>query len=500
MGDLAERVIDALLGLPPATVYALIAVLCWAEAAFFLGFVTPGELAVAAGGILASRGRVLFGWLIVVVVAGTLLGNSTGYYLGRRWGEGMLNWGPLQRFFGAPIGKAQAFMKRRGEWAIVLGRLTTPTRIAVPFLAGASRMPYRRFVIYDVPATIGWAVAWTTLGFVLGESWELLQDVAGTAALLVLILFVSALVIRWVATRIARNQKRIQWAFQRLLVRTGTQGLARRLAPAFGWLGRRLDPRLARGLSLTVAFFTLLIAVGAVGVVMSQTQAVRGLALIDFPVLEWMASVRTPEAVAFSRTVLEAFRWPGVVFLGLPAAALVAWGVGWAPALRVAVGIIGAGGGTFFLDRMVLEGIVPRAEYPSVPVAVAAAFLVHGTAIVARRSGWGPAVSTAGIGTFVVFAVGLGTLVAGWAAPSGIALGFAMGVGWAAALEIPRAVLGGTPTPLAEVLVPDEPDDAASEDPVQADPVQADPVPEDPSPADPPPTDAGRRPGHGGAT
>jgi membrane protein DedA with SNARE-associated domain len=470
MGDLPERVIDALLGLPPATVYALIGALCWAEAAFFLGFVTPGELAVAAGGILASRGRVLFGWLVLVVVVGTLLGNSTGYYLGRRWGEGMLAWGPLQRFFGSPIGKAQAFMKRRGEWAIVLGRLTTPTRIAVPFLAGASRMPYRRFVTFDVPATILWAVAWTTLGFVLGESWELLQDVAGTAALLVLILFVSALVIRWVATRIARNQQRIQWAFQRFLVRTGTQGLARRLAPTFGWLGRRLDPRLARGLSLTVAFFTLLIAVGAVGLVMSQTQAVRGLALIDFPVLEWMGSVRTPEAVAFSRTVLEAFRWPGVVFLGLPAAGLVAWWVGWAPAFRVALGIIGAGGGTFFLDRMVLEGIVPRAEYPSVPVAVAAAFLVHGTAIVARRSGWGPAVSTAGIGTFVVFAVALGALVAGWAAPSGIALGFAMGLGWAAALEIPRAVLGGTSTPLSEVLADDPADEVATDESAPDDP------------------------------
>ncbi|CAN5807203.1 hypothetical protein BH23GEM11_BH23GEM11_01870 [soil metagenome] len=468
MGDLAERVIDALLGLPPATVYALIAVLCWAEAAFFLGFVTPGELAVAAGGILASRGRVLFGWLIVVVVAGTLLGNSTGYYLGRRWGEGMLNWGPLQRFFGSPIRKAQAFMQRRGEWAIVLGRLTTPTRIAVPFLAGASRMPYRRFVIFDVPATILWAVAWTTLGYVLGESWEVLQDVAGTAALMVLILFVSALVIRWVATRIARNQAQIQWAFQRMLVRTGTQGLARRLAPTFGWLGRRLDPRLARGLSLTVAFLTLLIGVGGVGLIMSQTQAVRGLALLDFPVLEWMVSVRTPEAVAFSRMVLEAFRWPGVIFLGLPASALVAWRVGWAPAFRVAVGIIGAGGGTFFLDRMVLEGIVPRAEYPSVPVAVAAAFLVHGTAIVARRSGWGPSVSTAGLGTFVVFAVGLGTLVAGWAAPSGIALGFAMGLGWASALEIPRAVLGGTPTPLAEVLA-DDPAEAPTADETVAD-------------------------------
>ncbi len=447
MGDLAEKLIEALLGLPATTVYLLVAVLCWAEAAFFLGFITPGELAVATGGILASRGQLNLAWLVPVVVIGTLLGNATGYFLGRRWGDLFLGWGPLQRFFGGPIAGARAFMLKRGSWAIVLGRLSTPTRIAVPFLAGASAMPYRRFVLFDVPATVAWAVAWTGLGFLLGESWERLEDVAGTAALLVLILFVSAVVIRWVATRIARNQSRIQWAFRRFLVTTGMQGVARQLAPTLGWVGRRLNPRLAHGLSLTVAFLVLMGGVGGVGLVLSQTRAVSGLALLDFPVLEWMRTVRTDDAVRISRMVLEAFRWPGVVALAVPFSAGVAAWVGWRAAVRVAIGIVGAGGGAYALDRFVLEGIVPRAEFPSVPVAVATALLVHATAVVARKAGWGPSVSTAGVGTFVLVTVALGTLVAGWAAPSGIALGLAMGLGWATALELPRTVLGGPERP-----------------------------------------------------
>jgi membrane protein DedA with SNARE-associated domain len=471
MGDLADRVIEGLFGLPPATVYALLVVLCWAEAAFFLGFVTPGELAVAAGGILASRGNVLFGWVIVVVTVGTLLGNATGYYLGSRWGDRMLHWGPLQRFFGSPIGKAQDFMKRRGEWAIVLGRLTTPTRIAVPFLAGASGMPYRRFVIYDVPATIGWALAWTTLGFVLGESWELLKDVAGTAALLVLILFVSALVIRWVATRIARNQKRIQWAFQRLLVRTGTQGLARRLGPTFGWVGRRLDPRLARGLSLTLAFLTLLIGVGGVGLIMSQTQAVQGLALIDFPVLEWMGSVRTDEAVAFSRTVLEVFRWPGVVFLGLPAAALVAWQVGWAAAFRVAVGIIGAAGAPSSWIAWCWRGSCRGRNIPPCRLRWRRPFLSTGPPSWPGVPGGAPPSPRQVSGPSWCSPWAWATMVAGWAAPSGIALGFAMGLGWASALEIPRAVLG-------QSREDDPPTEAPAESPAPP-PVHREEPPED---------------------
>jgi hypothetical protein len=266
--------------------------------------------------------------------------------------------------------------------------------------------------------------------------------VAGAAALLVLILFATALIIRWVTVRIARNQARIQWAFRRLLVITGTQHIARRLGPAFGWVGRRLDPRLAHGLGLTVAFMVLVTGVGGVGLVLSQTRAVAGLALVDFPVLEWMATVRTEDAVRVSRVVLEPFRWPGVLVIGLPFAALVGWKVGWGAALRVGVGVVGAGGGSFLLDRMVLEGVVPGAEFPSVPVAVAATLLVHATAVVARRSGWGPSVAMAGTGTFVLVVVALGTLVAGWAAPSGLALGLALGIVWACVLEILPMVLG----------------------------------------------------------
>jgi membrane protein DedA with SNARE-associated domain len=454
LGELAEGLLDTLFGLPAGLIYLLVVVLCWAEGAFFLGFVTPGELAVAAGGILASRGQVAFLLLVGVVVVGTLAGNATGYALGRRFGAGILAWPPLHKAFGPSIARAQAFMRERGEWAIVLGRLATPTRIVVPFLAGVSRLPYRRYLAFDVPATLAWATAWVGLGYVLGESWEVLKDVAGTAALLVLVLFVMAVVIRWVTARVAANQRRVQAAFRVFLRATGTAGIARRLAPAMYWLGRRLNPRLARGLSLSVAFLVLVGAVGAVGLVMSQTRAVRGLALVDFPVLEWMVATRTEEAVRIARTLLRAFHWPGVVGLALPFAGLVAWRFGPVPALRVAVGLVGAGGGAYALDRLVLEGVVPGAEYPSVPVTVAAVLLVHATAVAARRWGWSPGVMTAGVGTFIVCAVALGTVVAGWAAPSGIALGLAMGLGWATLLELPRTLFWVAPVPVSPAGVP----------------------------------------------
>ena len=467
MLELSERILELLFGLSSSTIYVAVGVLCWAEAAFFLGFVTPGELAVAAGGVLASRGQVGLSWLVAVAVAGTLTGNTTGFLLGRRWGARMLDWKPLQRVLGPSIGKARGFMARRGEWAIVLGRVATPTRIIVPFLAGASPLPYRRYLLFDIPTTVVWAVVWGVLGFGLGGSWRTLQEVAGAAAFLVLALFIAALVIRWLAARIAANQSRVQAAFRLFLGVTGVQRLTRRLAPALGWLGRRFDPRLAHGLGLTAGFLALIGAVAAIGLVMSQTAAVRGLARLDFPVLEWMGATRTEDAVRIARAGLTAFHWPEVLVLTLLLAALLAWRAGIAAAFRVGVGVLGATAGAYFLDRFVLEGLVPHAEYPSVPVAAAAALMAHATAGAARRWGWGPSVATAAVGSFLVCTVALATVVAGWAAPSGILLGFAIGLGWATTLELPGVVLRSEapePSPREPTVAgAGDPSDAAGE-------------------------------------
>lgn len=451
-----DKILDPLFELQPLTVYLLIGVFCYAEAAFFLGFVTPGELAVVTGGILASNGQVELAVLIGVVLSATVAGNATGFYLGRRFGEGLLNKPILQRFLGGAIEKAEHFMLTRGEWAIVLGRISTPTRVITPFLAGTSGMTYRRFVIYDVVASLLWATCFLLLGYFLGESWDQIQEISGTAAILVLILFVTALIIRWVAVRIAANQRRAEAAFRLALRVTGTRGVARTLAPGFRWLGHRLDPRIAQGLSLTLCFTALLIAIGAAGLIFSQTDAIWGLARIDFPVLEWMGATRTDQAVDIARSVLHAFHWPGMVAVMVPVAALVWWRADWIAALRFAVGVIGATGGAFVLDRFVLTSHVPNAEFPSVSVAAAAALLVHATALATRLRGWSAAVGWAAFGSFLVFTVGLATLVAGWSAPSGIALGLALGMAWALSLELPWAASG-------ESAPDDDPDESAGE-------------------------------------
>jgi membrane protein DedA with SNARE-associated domain len=444
-----EAVIGAILGLRGPVVYWLVGILSWAEAAFFLGLVTPGELAMATGGVLASRGQAATGWVAFAAATGTILGNITGYWFGRIYGQRVLEWGPLRRRLGSRIDRAQESFRERGAWAIVVGRFASFLRIFIPFIAGASRMPFRRFILFDAPTGAAWSVLWVLLGFALGESWGLLRTYAGPAAFLVLVLFLFGLAIRWVALRLAAQQERIRALADRIAHVPAIAWVRRRFGTQLRWVGRRFDPRVARGLNLTVGFVVLLVGAGAVGLVLSQAAALRGLAQIDFPVLEWMGDARTDEAVAISRRILQVFEPPGMIPLVLAVLIYANVRLNAAAGARVAVGVLGSGFGSLILDRFLLEGLVPGAEFPSVPVAVAMSLAVHATAVAGGRLAWKQVVWTGAAGTFVVGTIALAAMVAGFAAPTGVVLGGAIGLTWSAGLEVQARIvasLQGVPT------------------------------------------------------
>jgi membrane protein DedA with SNARE-associated domain len=437
---LFEAIIEAILGLEGPIVYFIVGILSFLEAPMFLGLVTPGEFAMAGGGVLASRGQAAVGWVAVAAGVGTVLGNSVGFWLGRMWGVPILAWAPLQRWLGKPINRTQEFFQKRGEWAIVGGRFASFLRIFVPFIAGASGMKFGRFFLYDAPTGIVWGVAWVFGGFVLGESWGILREVAGPAAVLVLILAAFALLLRWVARAISAREERIQAAARRVLEIPVLRWIVRHFGDQLRWLGRRFDPGIARGLNLTIGFLFVIIGFGGAALVIEQTGAVKGLARIDFPALRWMSGVRTDEAVEIARNITSAFRPPGMIGVTTLAVVYTGWRLTPRAAARVAVGVLGSGFGALILDLFVIEGLVPRAEFPSPAVAVAAAVVVHATAVAGTQLEWARAVTIGAVGVFLIGLVGLSALVAGQAAPSGIALGAAIGVALSSLLEVQARV------------------------------------------------------------
>jgi membrane-associated protein len=190
-----ERLVAWISGIGPWA-YLAIFVVVSLESAAFLGFCMPGETVVFLGGFLASQGALDLKLLVPLVAVAAILGDSIGYELGRllqkawflrygRWlGLREVHWQRLEDFF-----------HRHGGKTVFLARFSAFFRILVPFFAGAARLRYLHFLLFNVLGGVAWAVGSLAIGYLAGESWRLIEHWIGRVAWVVAILVVVAILI-----------------------------------------------------------------------------------------------------------------------------------------------------------------------------------------------------------------------------------------------------------------------------------------------------------------
>ncbi len=158
------------------------------ESSVFLGFVFPGETAVVVGGFLAANHRFSIGLALVASASGAIVGDSVGYWVGRRFGEPLLERVPTKLLSQRQRSRAVAFVQRRGAPGVVVGRFTTVLRVLVPGIAGMAVMPYRRrFLPANVLGGVLWASLYSWLGYVAGDHYASVLRSASITSTLVLV-------------------------------------------------------------------------------------------------------------------------------------------------------------------------------------------------------------------------------------------------------------------------------------------------------------------------
>ena len=198
-----ERLIAAFLSIPGPWAVGAVFFLAAAETALFLGLLVPGELAVILGGVLASRAQVPLAGILVAAVAGPILGDSIGYYLGRRYGENVRHKRHTKHW-----AKAQSWIKKRGAPAVFFGRFVAFLRSFVPAAAGVAKMPYKRFLPWNVAAGVLWGTGSALLGYVAGENFGTVVRWMGWLGLVLFLVFAAILAGALVAARRARRRRR----------------------------------------------------------------------------------------------------------------------------------------------------------------------------------------------------------------------------------------------------------------------------------------------------
>ncbi|WP_405085842.1 DedA family protein [Microbispora sp. NBC_01389] len=198
-----DAIVNWLSGLSGIVVYVVVAALVFAEDALFVGFVIPGETAVVLGGVLAGQDRLSVWWLALVAVLAAVSGDSVGYAIGRRIGSGLLDTRPL-RSRRERVERAREMVRRWGPQAVFLGRFVAFLRALIPTLAGAARMEYRRFLLFNMLGGVLWGVGYTLLGYFAGTAYRQVESAVGGVAAAVV---AAAVVIALVVWRVRAHRK-----------------------------------------------------------------------------------------------------------------------------------------------------------------------------------------------------------------------------------------------------------------------------------------------------
>lgn len=128
------------------------------EAVPIVGAVIPGSTIIFALSALVPGGELKLEWVLLVAVAGALLGDGSAFCLGHRQQREILNTWPLSRH-PKVVAQSEAFFHRWGSLAVFFARFVPPIRAFVPVTAGALGMKPQMFFAIDIPAVLLWAPA-----------------------------------------------------------------------------------------------------------------------------------------------------------------------------------------------------------------------------------------------------------------------------------------------------------------------------------------------------
>ncbi|OBB82832.1 DedA family protein [Mycobacterium sp. 852002-30065_SCH5024008] len=131
----------------------------------------PGESLLFTGGLLASHPNPPASiWVLAPAVAlVAILGDQTGYFIGRRIGPALFKKEDSRFFKKHYVTESHAFFEKYGPWAIILARFAPFVRTFVPPVAGVSYMRYPVFLGFDIVGGILWGGGVTLAGYFLGN-------------------------------------------------------------------------------------------------------------------------------------------------------------------------------------------------------------------------------------------------------------------------------------------------------------------------------------------
>lgn len=175
--------------------YGILFAIIFVETGLVIFPFLPGDSLLFAAGTFAALGSLNYSLLIAVFFFAAVIGDSVNYEIGKKIGTTIRP----NTFMGKMINpekmqKAQDFFNKHGGKTILIARFMPFIRTFIPFVAGASRMKYSYFLMYNVIGAAVWVVVCTTLGYFFGNI-PIIRDNFSTVIILIIFLSVVPAVI-----------------------------------------------------------------------------------------------------------------------------------------------------------------------------------------------------------------------------------------------------------------------------------------------------------------
>lgn len=170
-----------------------------------MGVPLPGETTLIAAALLASQGDLKIGFVIGAAAAGAIVGDSIGYFIGRKAGRGLFErlGRRFHHFSEERIVKAEKYFHKYGVWTVFFGRFVALLRIFAGPMAGMLRMHYPRFLAANAAGGIAWSA---TIGVVAYKVGDNADKIFGEVSVWALVAVGAALFIAYVVYKVRKRR------------------------------------------------------------------------------------------------------------------------------------------------------------------------------------------------------------------------------------------------------------------------------------------------------
>ncbi len=149
--------------------YPVLFAIVFSETGLMVGFFLPGDSLLVTAGILAGQG-LLNPWLLCgFLSAAAIIGDNTGYWIGRKTGPVVFKRPKSLLFNPAHVERAHHFYERYGGKTVVIARFVPIVRTFAPVVAGVGKMTWPRYILFSISGGTAWICSMTLVGYFLGS-------------------------------------------------------------------------------------------------------------------------------------------------------------------------------------------------------------------------------------------------------------------------------------------------------------------------------------------